>query len=575
MNVGQWMRGRSAVVAMAAVLAVSACGPRPAGDAALSGGATAPAYHSELGDFLAGRLAHSAGDTKAAADYYAAALAYDPDNLDLLQRAFTLMVAEGKVDTAMPMAERLVELDSDSPIPQMVLGVRDARAGDFAKAEAHFGALPKRGVNAFLGPLLTAWALVGEGNTDAALKTLAPLAANPALASLRAFHSGLMDDLAGRSAAAADQYEAALAAGPLNIRAVEAAGSLDQRTGHSDLAKTLYDRYTAEHPETMLFDGAALLRAGTKVPRAVADARGGLAETMFDVATLMRQGNASDYAMLFARLAVALQPDFPLAQMTIADLLSAQGRPAEANAVYGAIAVTSPVHVFGRLRMAMNLDDLGDTAGALAVLDQLAGERPAALDALVTKGDVLRKHKRYAEAAEAYGLAIARLDGDRPEYWALYYSRGVCEERAGRWPAAEADLTKALQLQPDQPDVLNYLGYSWIDKGMHLDQARTMIERAVELRPDDGAIVDSLGWALYRMGHFQAAVGMLERAVELKGDDATINEHLGDAYWRAGRAAEARYQWTRTLDLDPEPGQVEGLKERLRTGGLPADSAAP
>ena len=577
-SVWQAVRGRSVILAVGGVLALSACSPPPAAESSAPPADQAEQQapiHSALGDFLAARLAEASGDAKASAAYYADALAHDPDNLALMQRTFILMVDEGELDAAAPLARRLVELDSDSPVPQMVLGVRDAVAGDYAKAEAHFNALPQRGVNAFLGPLLNAWALAGEGHTDQALDSLRPLTANAALGPLHAFHAGLINDLADRPAVADKQYQLALATTQLNIRAVEAAGSLWQRTGRIERAKELYDRYTGEHPGTMLFDGAALLKAGARVPRVVGDAKDGLAEAMFDVATLMRQGNAGDYAMLFSRLAVALQPDFPLAQMTVADLLTAQGRLAEANAVYRAIDPASPVHTFGRLRVAMNLDDMGDTDGALAELDRLVADQPDDQDARIAKGDLLRKHKRFGEAAEAYGQAIARLPGALPEYWALYYSRGICLERAGNWPAAEADLLKALELQPDQPDVLNYLGYSWIDKGIKLDDARHMIEKAVELRPNDGAIVDSLGWALYRMGDYPAAVAMLERAVELKGEDPTINEHLGDAYWRVGRYDEARYQWRRSLGLNPEPEQLDGLKEKVRTGALPGPEAQP
>ncbi len=574
-SVWQSVRGRSAAVAVLAVLAVASCSPHAPDEAKTADNTVAddatPVPRSALGDFLAARLAHAHGDTKAAAEFYASALAHDPDNVELMQRAFTLMVAEGKLDAATPLAERLVALDADSPMPILVLGVRDAREGHFAQADARFATLPKRGVNAFLSPLLSAWALAGEGRTDAALEALTPLTQNAGLKSLHAFHSGLINDLADRSVPADDQYKVALA-GQLNIRTVEAAGSLAQRTGHADHAKDLYDRYRAEHPETMLFDGGKLLQAGIHAPRPVADAKAGLAEAMFDLASLMRQGNANDYAMVFCRLALALQPDFPLAQMTAADLLSAQGRVADANALYRAIDPASPVHAFGRLRVAINLDESGDSDGALAELSRLAQERPDNLDALVTMGDVHRRHKQYDDAAKDYTGALARTKGDQPDFWALYYSRGIAYERADQWPKAEADFQKALQLQPDQPDVLNYLGYSWIDKGMNLDQGRKMIERAVELRPDDGAIIDSLGWALYRMGDFQGAVKNLEHAVALKPEDSTINEHLGDAYWRAGRLSEAAYQWNRSMALGPEPEQMDALKEKINTGELPAKS---
>ena len=479
-------------------------------------------------------LAHSIGDNKAAVEYYMAALQYDSDNVEIMQHAFTLLVAEGRLDDAMPMASRLIALDSDSPLPMLVLGVKDARDGHWPEAAAQFTTMPKRGINTFLGPLLGAWALAGEGRTDDALTALAPLAQSHGLKALHAFHAGLINDLADRAGPAEDDYKVALA-DQLNIRTVEAMGSLYQRTGRAAAAKALYDSYHAEHPDTLLFDGDRLLKAGAAAPRAIQDARGGLAEALFDVTQLMRQGDAAEFAMVFGRLALALQPNFPLAQMTVADILSGANRSADANAIYKTIDPASPVYTFGQLRMAVNLDAMGDTDGALADLGRLAQDHPESVDALITKGDILRSHKKYAEAAEAYSAAVTRLPDDRPEAWALYYSRGITFERSKQWPKAEADFLKALKLKPDQPDVLNYLGYSWIDRGINLDAGRAMIEKAVTLRPTDGAIVDSLGWALYRLGKYDDAVKVLERAVQLKGDDSTINEHLGDAYWRDGR----------------------------------------
>jgi len=320
-----------------------------------------------------------------------------------------------------------------------------------------------------------------------------------------------------------------------------------------------------------LFDGTRLLAAGPAVARPVPDAKAGMAEALFDMASLMRQGNALDMAMVFSRLALALKPDFALAQMNVADILASQGRFAESNAAYAAIPADSPAAEFGRLRTAMNLEEMGQTDAALAALDALAQAKPDDLDALVTKGDVLRRKQRFAEAATAYDAAIRRIKTIETHHWPLLYSRGIAYERSGEWPKAEADFKKALELKPDQPDVLNYLGYSWIDKGIHLPEARAMIEKAVSLRPRDGAIVDSLGWALYRMGEFQNAVQVLERAIELRPEDPTINDHLGDAYAMVGRQYEAVYQWRRALALtDPKDSDlIVAIEKKLAHGLVP------
>lgn len=570
-NMASWWKQagrRTAVLAFGAVLAVS-CTPRAGNDA----GQTPPKESSSpgrsaLGAFLAGRMAQADGDTRAAAEYYTAALKYDPDNVELLQRAFTLLVAEGRMEEAWPLADRLLAFDSDAPIPLLVAGLRNAREGNFAKAEERFAALPKRGVFGFLAPMMTAWSKAGAGQTDQALEALAPLAAVQGLAPMRAFHAGLITDVAGHADAAEQNYKVALNS-TLSIRSVEAAGAFYQRSGRPEQAKELYGRYSAEHPDSMLFDGERLLKAGQSIPRPVADAKAGMAEALFDMASLMRQGNALDMALVFSRLTLAMQPDFALAQMNVADILSSQGRYAEANAVYRAIPADAPAAEFGRLRIAMNLEEMGDTEAALKELDAMAAAKPSDLDALVTKGDVLRRKQRFAEAATAYDGAIKRAGTVEARHWPLLYSRGIAYERSNAWPKAEADFLKALELHPDQPDVLNYLGYSWIDKGEHLPEARAMIEKAVSLRPRDGAIVDSLGWALYRMGEYANAVKVLERAIELKPEDPTINDHLGDAYFQVGRFEEANFQWKRALSLNPEPDQLAPLQEKLRTGQPP------
>jgi tetratricopeptide (TPR) repeat protein len=561
---------RLAIVVMAAAvgMALAACAPRP--DAASSAKVDDGGNETGLGAYLAGRFAHARGDTRAAAEYYAAAAKRDPDNVDIQQRSFALLLAEGRLDEASPIAQRLLVIDDDAPLPALVLGVQDARAGRFDLAEKRFAALPAKGINGFLGPLLTAWARAGQGRFDDGLATLAPRADTAGFAPIWEYHAGLMGDLAGRPGVAEAHFKAALA-NQTSVRTVEAAGTWYQRAGRMDEAKALYERFYAEHADRSLLDGHRQLAAGANLPRVVEKAADGMAEALFDTSSLVRQGNAQELSLVFSRLALALRPDFPLARLLLADSMMAQGRLEEANALYRGIRPPSQAATFARLKLAVNLDEMKQTDEAVSELKALAAEWPEAHESLVTLGDILRRHKRYSEAAEAYGEALARTGGSRdPRNWALFYARGIAYERAKQWAKAEPDMLEALRLSPDQPDVLNYLGYTWVDQGIDVQKGRKLIERAVELRPNDGAIVDSLGWALYRMGEFQMAVKYLERASELKPEDPTINEHLGDAFWQVGRDTEARYQWQRAMTLDPEPEQVEPLKAKISTGRLPA-----
>jgi Flp pilus assembly protein TadD len=181
-------------------------------------------------------------------------------------------------------------------------------------------------------------------------------------------------------------------------------------------------------------------------------------------------------------------------------------------------------------------------------------------------GNILRGRKEFAECADVYTKAVDTISKPEKPNWVLYYFRGICYERSKQWPKSEADMKKALELYPEQPLVLNYLGYSWIDQGINLDEGMRMIQRAVEQRADDGYIVDSLGWAYFRIGNYEQAVKNLEHAVELKPEDPTINDHLGDAYWKIGRQLEARFQWSHARDLKAEPDELVKIEEKLKVG---------
>jgi tetratricopeptide (TPR) repeat protein len=224
------------------------------------------------------------------------------------------------------------------------------------------------------------------------------------------------------------------------------------------------------------------------------------------------------------------------------------------------------------IQMALNLDSLERTDEARQQLSKLIANHPDDLEAVLALGNILRDRKHYPECADTYSQAIALIPQPTKPTWTVFYFRGICLERSKQWEKAEADLKKALELYPEQPHVLNYLGYSWIDQGVNLDEGMRLIRRAVDQRPDDGYIVDSLGWAYYRIGNYDEAIKHLERAVELKPMDPTINDHLGDVYWRVGRQLEANFQWTHARDLKPEPDELAKIEAKLKNG-LPEEDA--
>ena len=520
------------------------------------------------GTYLAGRHAQAERDMGRATDLLGRALKMDPDSRGLMRRTFTVLLAEGRMDEAAILARRLTAGDGKASFSRLALAVERLRAGRFDEARIHLEALPDDGIMSYLAPLLGAWAEVGQGETAAALEALAPLSEKNGARALYDLHAALVQDLAGNIQAAEESYKRVSDSQTgLTLRLVQLLGSLYERARKPDEARTLYKEYLKTQPRSNLLDGAlARLNSGAEHSPEVATAIDGAAEGLFGLAGSLRQQNARETALLLGRLALYLKPDFPMVQILLADLLEADNRLESANRVYEAINPASPYAWTVRLRIASNLNRMDQTEEALTRLAVMASNQPGQAEALINMGDILRGHERFDEAVQAYDRAVARIPKLEKRHWRLLYSRGIALERSKKWARAEADLLKALEFESDQPYVLNYLGYSWVEKGMHLERAHNMIKTAVKLRPNDGYIVDSLGWALYQGGQYEAAVRELERAVELRPEDPIINDHLGDALWRVGRLQEARFQWRRALGLDPEPDTVPTIEKKLDQG---------
>jgi tetratricopeptide (TPR) repeat protein len=524
---------------------------------------------SGAGSYLAGSHAQRHRDFDAAADYFTGVLAVDADNRTIRRRAYFALVASGRIEEALRLAPDIAEEDPGEAIAGLSLVVEAVRLGRFAEARKLLEAMPARGLNTFTVPLVMAWAQVGDGKIDEGLTTLSGIAEIPNLTALAEMHKGLIGDLAGRGDVAEASYRKAMARQP-TLRVVEALGSFLERAGRPQDAEKAYEAFLSENPESDAFDAAfeRLDEARRKAspPRIVADAREGVAEVLFNLSGTLAQGRSTDPALIYGRLALYLKPDFPIAQLLVAGILEAINRNGEAVAVYEGMDRRSPLWWAARLRKAGVLSALDRTDEAIALLGAMVDERPENTDAAIRLGDMLRSNERFAEAIDAYSTALERIATLEQRHWSLLYARGICYERTKQWPKAEHDFLKALEFSPDQPYVLNYLGYSWVDQGVHLERAREMIERAVALRPNDGYIVDSLGWALYRMGDFEGATEHLERAVTLRPEDPVINDHLGDAYWQVGRYTEARFQWRRALSLNPEESLIPLIQNKLRSG---------
>ncbi|MCW5752153.1 MAG: tetratricopeptide repeat protein [Alphaproteobacteria bacterium] len=570
-------------IALAAVLLLSGCAGQGGGlgeDLAFERAERIPT-ESGLGSYLAGRFAARAlKDTTRAADFYAQALAEDVGNEYLTHRTMQLMAADGRHEEARRLAQQVMAFAPGDGLANLILAVHALKAGESASAASRMEETGRTGFNALIGPIMVAWARQDGGDTDAALAALEALKENQAFAGFRLFHGALIADLAGRHDLAETSYKQSLTeAGGASLRGVEAYGNLLLRLARADEARQVYAAYLARNPENPgIRDLMEQLERGEVPSRPmVRGAAEGIAEALYGTAVVLSRNDRSDSGEIYVQLALFLKPDFVLARTLLADLHENDGRLDAAIHVYRTIDRASPYSWPTRLRMAWAMARSERKEEAVQLLREMADEQPSRSDALIALGDLLRSEERFVEAVQEYDRAIQRLGPPEPRHWALFYARGIAHERSKQWAKAEADLLKALELKPDDPLVLNYLGYSWVEQGVNMERARAMIERAVKQRPNDGYIVDSLGWVLYRMGNYREAVLHLERAVELRPEDPTINDHLGDAYWKTGRHAEARFQWRRALSLKPDAAQVPIIEGKLASGlvnGQPPKPAA-
>ena len=529
---------------------------------------------SASGSYLAARHAGTQRDAGAAAAYYRAALRGDPKNYDLLERAFLSVLAEGDVEEAVRFAERMLRHDRNDRIARLVVGVHALKQRKYVTARQNLTQSVRGPITDLAATLLIAWSSYGAGDARAAVETIDKLQGAEWYALFKDLHAGLILDLAGNKKEAGKRLDRAYKLDATALRLVESYGSWLSRNGKNDEAMKVFEAFNAQLPRhPLIVDAMDKLKSGKSLPPAVDSAQAGAAEVLYGLGAALGRRGGEDLGLVYLQLALYLAPSKPLALLSLADLYEQVKNPALAIKAYERVPQSSPLHRNAEIQLSVNLDSLDRTDEAKQRLRKLIEEHPDDIDAIMALGNILRTRKSFEECAQVYGKGIATIAEPGKPHWLIYYFRGICNERAKHWPQAEADLKEALKLYPDQPHALNYLGYSWIDQGINLDEGMRMIRRAVEQRPDDGYIVDSLGWAYFRVGNYDEAVKNLERAVELKPEDPTINDHLGDAYWKIGRTLEAHFQWSHARDLKPEPDDLAKIKQKLATG-LPEDTSA-
>jgi Flp pilus assembly protein TadD len=522
------------------------------------------------GPYLAAESAARRGDVAEAARLYAQALTRDSANADLMERAVTYQIAAGQIERAIPVARRLDALRPGHHLGTLLEAADALKRGEPDRARNLLATGTDSGP--FVGKLMDVWAAFDHGDVDGARDQLIELGdaktGGAAGEIVVAFHLGLLESAASRDAEAIVAIDrAAEQAGTSTLRLTRIRAGILARLGQVEQARAaVTERLSQTYGDRRLELLERDLAAGKIPPPVIQTGAEGAAEALLGVSGYLARGNSWQIGLAYSQLATFLDPSLMEARLLTARILQSQEQYDLAISAFESIPAEQPEALEAELGRAETMQAAGRVDAAIAALRSTVTANPRWIEGHTSLGDMLRRDEQFAQAGEAYDGALALVAHPEQRHWPLFYQRGISFERSKQWSRAEADFLKALELEPDQPLVLNYLGYSWVEKGTNLAEAQAMIEKAVEQRPKDGYIVDSLGWVLYRLGDFVGAVEQLEKAVELRSVDPVINDHFGDALWMVGRQTEARFQWKRSLSFKPEEDEAERIRRKLMVG---------
>lgn len=523
------------------------------------------------GSYLAARQASMNEDSQASTRYLTEALTYVPEDKELTAQAVRSMLLSGDINSAVRLSREKIALGVESPAVHLILFTDEAKQGNWELAQSHLEKVKAYGLQAVTLPFLQSWvSLARDGKVTAPKSTLS--LTHSFYQSFVSYQNALMYDVAGQHDEAATFYEQTLSDISLvPERVILVAMQFYIRQGDTAHATDIYRQFQEAHSENLSIqvmkpeEMVQALLPNAKTPM-VATVQDGIAEVMYVMSDLLHGELVDREALVYIRLALSIRPTSSEAHFLLAEILEAAGNTQEALTVYQTILPSDLLYRRAALREAFLLDESKQTQKAIGLLNTLAANESHPGDIYMTLADILRNQNRFAEAAENYTRAIDELETVKPQHWPLFYTRGISYERAGKWDLAEGDLLRALSLQPEQADVKNYLAYSWILMGKNLDKATQMLEQAVQSRPEDGHIVDSLAWAYFITEHYKKALSAIEMAVEIMPHDPTVNDHYGDILWRNKRFNEARYQWRRALAFKPEPKDEAAIERKLLSG---------
>ena len=516
--------------------------------------------------YLSARFAAGEHEMPQAARYYAQSLKNDPGNVSILSLAFFYATTSGDVEGSGKYATQIVTQTPDDRSARLALAVIAFKHRNYADARKNLSLSAKGPFQALVVSLFDGWAAAASGDAAGATADMKTLSTQSGAEGLSAFHTALIADFLGRPEAEAE-YRKALVANRASPRVIQAYGVYLERVGRAADARALYEKFLNEGGVAPIAkDSLARIAANRKPEPFVRNAEDGVAEGLFGMAASLNDRQSADISILYLRLALYLRPDLALADLLLADRFESLGKYDDAVAIYRRIDKASPYYRMAATQAAVNESRLGKKDAAITNLRALALAFPDDSENWIALGDAYRDQNNHEAAIDAYDHAEKTIGKPEKRDWPLFYARAMAEDSAKHWDKAEADINIALKLSPDQPELLNYLGYSWVDRNQRIPEALAMLEKARQLRPYDGYIVDSVGWAYYRLGRYDEAAQTLEAAVLLVPGDPTVNNHLGDALWKAGRKLEARFQWNHALTFSTEDSDKAAIEQKLKTG---------
>jgi tetratricopeptide (TPR) repeat protein len=544
--------------------------------ALLAGCATAPEQPARPDDdrqaqafatYLSARFAANEHDLPQAAHYYGSALANDPANPSLLALSFFYSTTSGDFEAAGKYAQAVVAATPDDRAARLALAVIGFKHKDYAEVRRQLSQSAKGPFTVLTLSLFDAWAAAAQHDISGMDKDLVALGEQKGAESMTAFHTALLQDYLGNAEAAEVAYKKALGSSSPTPRALEAYGRFLEMHGRGGDAAALYRAHGGEGGlATVTRPGLARISSGAKPEAMIRNPSDGAAEALFGIAASLTDAQSADVSILYLRMALYLRPDLGLAHVLLADRFETLRKFDAAIAIYHAIEPGSPYFRMAQIQAALDEQRLGKNDDAVADLKKLVTAEPNDGESWIALGDTYRSGDRFAEAVAAYDRAEKTIPNPGKRDWPMYYARAMAKEQLHKLDESEADIQIALKLSPEQPELLNYLGYSWVDRGRRIPEALAMLEKARALRPYDGYIVDSVGWAYYQLGRYDDAAKTLEAAVLLVPGDPTINDHLGDALWRSGRRIEARFQWNHAITFSEKDDDKTAITAKLKNG---------